>query len=273
MRRATLTPALAPTPAAVPGASTAPLVAHAHDPSGDAVLHTLSRPVSTGAAGVVGGLLLSLLSFGVLPVLLWPLRFAKFVQRQKEDLSQLAKWVSFSTPHPSTKRLSQAVSDIEFRPVLLVIALTICMAMAATFLAVLPGATDPLYLLIGSAFRAPRGHRLPPQAVLPFVWTIGLCVAYVCQWIQVQLHARSVRKLLDVFNEVMIDEGLAPVFLEPVGFAVGPLWLLAGVLLVVLGAPWGVCLMLAGGVQNRYARRVTPRLTSQLAQRVRDMLL
>jgi hypothetical protein len=128
-------------------------------------------------------------------------------------------------------------------------------------------------MLFGSAFRALAEHRPRGLDVLQIVWALGLSAAYFCQWLQVQLHARSVRKLLDVFNEVVIDEALAPVFLEPVGFAVGLLWLSAGVLLIALGAPWGVCFMLAGGVQSRYTRRVSPRLRAQLAQRVRDMML
>jgi hypothetical protein len=136
-----------------------------------------------------------------------------------------------------------------------------------------PTPVDAGGMLMGSAFRALARHRPHGLDLLLVAWGLGLSGAYFCQWLQVQLHARSVRKLLDSFNEVVIDEALAPVFLEPVGFAVGPLWLLAGVLLVAVGAPWGICFMLAGGVQSRYVRRVSPRLRSQLAQRVRDMML
>ena len=253
--------------------------APAHGPSADdgaALVRDLSAPVEPRSPSLVVGLALSFATFGIVPALLWPLRFAKFAHQQKRDLLRLAKWVSLNAPHPATKRLSEAAAGVEFRTILWVLALTCCAALGVVYLAVLPvtrGSPDPWDVLFGSAFRSlsrrhPRGFD-----VLHVAWVLGLSAAYFCQWLQVQLHARSVRKLLDVFNEVVIDEALAPVFLEPVGFAVGLLWLGAGVLLFALGAPWGICFMLAGGVQSRYTRRVTPRLRSLLAQRVRDMML
>ena len=165
---------------------------------------------------------------------------------------------------------------VEFRTILLVIALTVCAALGVVYLALVPtlgAAPDAWDALFGSAFRGLSSHQGTGGSFLYVAWSIGVSVAYLMQWVQVQLHARSVRRLLDVFNEVVIDEALAPVFLEPVGFAVGLLWLAAGVLLIAVGAPWGVCFMLAGGVQGRYTRKTFPRLRSQLAQRVRDMAL
>jgi hypothetical protein len=255
-----------------------PAAAPAHEPSADdgaALVRDLSAPVGPRSPSLVVGLALSFVTFGILPALLWPLRFAKFAHQQKRDLLRLAKWVSLNAPHPATKRLSEAAAGVEFRTVLWVLALTFCAAMGVVYLALLPltNASEPWDVLFGSAFRALATRRPRGLDVLQLAWALGLSAAYFCQWLQTQLHARSVRRLLDVFNEVVIDEALAPVFLEPVGFAVGLLWLGAGVLLIALGAPWGVCFMLAGGVQSRYTGRVTPRLRSQLAQRVRDMML
>ena len=259
-----------PPPAAVP----------AHERSADdgaALVRDLSAPVGPRSPSLVVGLALSFVTFGMLPALLWPLRFAKFAHQQKRDLLRLAKWVSLNAPHPATKRLSEAAAGVEFRTILWVMALTCCAAMAVVYLAVLPATggrvPGPWDVLSGSAFRAMAVYRPRGFDVLHVAWVLGLSAAYFCQWLQVQLHARSVRKLLDVFNEVVIDEALAPVFLEPVGFAVGLFWLGGGVLLFALGAPWGIAFMLAGGVQSRYTRRVTPRLRALLAQRVRDMML
>ena len=268
-----MTSLLAPT-------STAALpAAPAHAASADdgaALVRDLGAPIGPRSPGLITGMALSAVTFGILPALLWPFRFAKFAQQQKRDLGRLARWVSLSTPHPSTKRLSEAAAGVEFRPALLVMALMCCAAIGVVFLALIsgmPAGYDPGKALLGSAFGRLAEYSGPGFALLFVAWAVGLSVGYLCQWVQIQLHARSVRKLLDVFNEVALDEGIAPVFLEPVGFLVGPLWLAAGVLLLVMGAPWGVCFMLAGGVQSRYTRRVSPQLRALLAQRVRDMLL
>lgn len=261
------------TPTAPPAGASLP---EAPADDGAALVRELSAPAGPRSPSLIVGLALAFATFGLLPALLWPLRFARFAHRQKRDLLRLAKWVSLNAPHPATIRLSEAAAGVEFRSVLWVVALTCCAAMGTIYLGMVAGLPDPRGAwdaLFGSAFRGLSDYRGGGAGVLFVAWSIGLCAAYILQWLQIQLHARSVRKLLDVFNEVVIDEALAPVFLEPVGFAVGLLWLAAGVLLIALGAPWGVCFMLAGGVQSRYTRRVSPRLRSQLAQRVRDMML
>jgi hypothetical protein len=102
-------------------------------------------------------------------------------------------------------------------------------------------------------------------------WSGLLTIAYLCHWLQVQLHARDVRCLLDEFNTVALHDGLSPVFLQPIGTGIRPLWAIGAVLLILNSAPWGVAMMLAGAVQRRYTRRAEPAVSGLLACRVRDL--
>ena len=77
--------------------------------------------------------------------------------------------------------------------------------------------------------------------------------------------------MLEEFNTVALHDGLSPVFLQPIGTGIRPLWAIGAVLLILNSAPWGVAMMLAGAVQRRYTRRAEPALSGALACRVRDL--
>ncbi len=98
-----------------------------------------------------------------------------------------------------------------------------------------------------------------------------MAAVFACQWAQVHLHARAVRSFLDQFNRLAIHEALAPTFLPHVGIGLRPVWLVGAAAMIAIGSPWGAVMMLAGAVQRRYGRAISPVVRQSLANRLREM--
>jgi hypothetical protein len=104
-------------------------------------------------------------------------------------------------------------------------------------------------------------------------WTVGLGVAYFIHWLQVQFHAGDVRRFVARFSEIAQAEGVNRVKAESPGLGLRPLWLLAGGILFVWGAPWGIVAMLAGAAQRRYITWSSRNTRADVAHRLRAILM
>lgn len=271
----------APRPAPPPGPRVAPPAACDVPASVASARREPGRliPGSPGA-GVVGTFLIGVLTFGLFPIIAWALRWSGYVAAERRHYHGVAEWLRQHSRHPSVGRFAERVAALRGRPVLSVLAvacsvLTITLFVAA-FVPLGPDAP------IEATYRfLPRTDRLfdfnsgNPTVMLRqsvfLAWSGLLAIAYFCHWLQVQLHARDVRRMLDEFNTVALHDGLSPVFLQPIGLGVRPLWAIGAVLLILNSAPWGVAMMLAGAVQRRYTRRAEPALSGAMACRIRDL--
>lgn len=241
------------------------------------VVHDLSRPIAGApGGGVFTTLLLAVPTFGVLPMLLWPFRWAIYVSIERDQYMALAEWVRLHTRHPASARLVARADALRPNPLLSLLTGGGALGFIVLFMASLGGAYD--LSLLASTYQFVRfeaGDVSFEQAMRHRVflgWTALLAVAGFAHWLQVQLHARRVRRFLDVFNQIALDEALAPVYLPQLGVGVRPLWSLAAVGLILINALWGLPLMLAGAVQRRYTCRAGPTARAALAGRTRDLL-
>jgi hypothetical protein len=68
-------------------------------------------------------------------------------------------------------------------------------------------------------------------------------------------------------------EGVHRARADSLGLGIRPLWLVGGVGMMMLGAPWGVVAMLAGGAQRRYINGTSRNTRADVAQRLRAMMV
>lgn len=243
---------------------------------GLAALRALAEPVRHApGAGVVWTLIVAIPTFGVLPGLWWALGWRKFVAVERRRYLALAEWVKFNASHPAADQLERRARAMgKGSPLLWIV---MCCLMATIVYGFVIGQDNPKFLL-GYGYRwlnAPNAvfwtHPHNADGVEWLIWGwVFLVAAYAVHWSQVQAYAARVRKFLDAFNTVALHDSLAPVFLQPIGSGIRPLWALAAFFLLLAGAPWGIPLMLAGAVQRRYTRHAGPAAGAAVLDRVWD---
>ena len=241
---------------------------------GDDAIRNL-RPRVPGApdGGVIAALFLGLLSFGILPALLWPFHFAGMVQRERANFMQLTQWVQLRFGQRDSARLQNALLRIRFRPLFYLLAGVSCGMLVLAFLFAVRTQAVPLTqeTVVRSTYWHVTVRNFAPSAyqTLFYAWSFYLSAAYLAHWAQVQLYARSVRRFLNEFNEIAMADALRPVYLRPLGVGLRPMWLVGAAILLTIQAPWGIAMMLAGAVQRRYTAHSGPDARAALACRLK----
>lgn len=241
-----------------------------------AVLQSLSRAMGPRWHwGAFKTFLLGVASFGLLPILIWPRRFGDFVTTEQHQLWHLAEWLRLRTGNPQAVALRDRVDRIAAISALTYLSWFIIATVAAVIASHLwnTAANLPDDLLNLTYLFPEQADRSRQQLNVYLVWMIGVSAAYLLHWIQVQAHVRNVRRVVKIFNRLALTEGIATIKLRDAGAGLRPLWLLAAVPLVSFGVFWGVPMMLAGALHKRYVLIVSTDLRSELAFRVRALLL
>ena len=247
-----------------------------------AVLQGLSRPIGAKLAwGVIKSFVFAVASFGVLPLISWTRNFRAYAIAEQQQFLHLAQWLRTHTGHALAKRLEEDAGELRTRAwaswlAMLVLAATV--VLIVTY--VNASGWRPLDVLLAGTFghdyNAPMYRRAWPVAhanQIFLTWCGGLGVAYFIHWLQVQWHANDVRRFVDRFSEIAQAEGVNRVRAESLGLGLRPLWLLAGVVLFMWGAPWGPLAMLAGAAQRRYITWSSRNTRADVAHRLRAILM
>ena len=227
--------------------------------------------------GALISLLVALPTFGLLPAPLWPFTFDRLAAAERRQLRTLAAWVRANSDVPDDGRLVRAIGNGRGAGTLKFLG-AFFLVWGASMALVFASTTTPASEL-DNIFNATYHYRPFANAGgtgrhYAFVlWNVCLAGAYLCHWARVNLHASHVRCFLDEFNRHAIHVTLSPVFLRPVAFGFRPAWAIGAIVLLCLGAPWGVFMMLAGATQWRYAQRAGPEVRAALVDRMREMLL
>ncbi len=247
------------------------------DHLGGATLSSLTRRIGCKESwGVVKSILLGGLSFGILPLILWPMMLRDFIWMERTQLEHLADWLRRNSGHAAAVELPAAARRIRMRRwplwlgALALYVAILSLTVGFTFLA----DSRSLHLIdLTYGFRQQPSHVRRDIFGVFAGWTLALSAGYGFHWLQVLLHAWDVRRFLRKFNEVALYEGLAPISWKYLGVGVRPLWVMGAVAMIVCGGLWGVPMMLAGAVHRRYVNAVSPWTRAALAQRLRDMLM
>lgn len=224
-------------------------------------------------------LLWSTLTFGIAPLVIWPNRLRGLIDDERAQFAHLAEWMRLRSGHPQAGQLVDAAERIQSNFVLLYAPMFIG-AFVATLLIAYVGPTKiPYRQLLDSTFQFGR-HITDGDSQLEqgktnelfTFWSAGLSIGYALHWLQLLIHASHVRQAVRAFNGLAIAEGLPPVR-EPRGVGLRPVWLAAALVMMTANAVWAIPMMLAGGMQRRYASVTGPAVRQAVADRLRELLL
>jgi hypothetical protein len=249
-----------------------------------AILHSLSRRVLGLTWGPLKTLVLGGISFGILPLIVWPRKFARFIAFERQQLWHLVEWLRIRTGEDETAALRDSVRSTGAIPTLWIVPVIMFIILGVNFI---PWLNTPGFnlhaLLFGTYFfdsstsmPLPFHHwgRYFQPAHMPFyrVWTLCLSIAYASHWLHVQQHVSDVHRVVRRMNLIFARQHVPPVGLIGPGIGFRPLWMLAALFGVVCGAWWAIPAAFAGAVHQRYIERSSTRIRAELAQRVGTML-
>ena len=239
------------------------------------LLRTLSERLGTRQSwSFVKTLLWSTITFGVGPLLVWPVSLRKLIASEREQFVQLAEWMRLRSGNPSSGQFVSAAERIQINPVLSWAPTILAVGVGVALISVAGQAVSPFRQLLESTFQLGRTYtQLGPQVSNNVfeVWTVGLTAGYALHWLQLLIHAGHVRGAVRAFNDLAISEGLPPVR-EPRGVGLRPIWLAAALIMMTANAVWAIPMMLAGGMQRRYSAVTGPALRQAVADRLRELL-
>lgn len=248
-----------------------------------AVLQGLSRPIGSSKVswGVLKTLVLGTISFGMLPILAWVKGFHDFAVAEQQQFLHLSQWLGTNSQHPLTPRLESEARNLTPRIWLSILPVLLIFATAGWMGYVIhQSGREPINALLASTYGFEKSHVLDIRVIqfaraqtLFAVWFWGLTLAAVAHWLQVQLHAHDVKRLVSKFSQIVQAEGVNRARADSLGTTLRPLWLAMGVVLFLFQAPWGLPLALAGAAQRRYTTWTSRNTRGEVAQRLRSMLL
>jgi hypothetical protein len=248
-----------------------PIPSDGTDDLGLAVLNALSRPIARKQTPrLLPSAVLALITFGIAPVLRWGRRYVQFVTLEQQQFWHLAEWLRLRLRTPEAAELPDEANRLRPRPVLMVLSVLCVVAVVFEMIHQLRITAMAWYPLMHSTYlfaSEPRGWARHAFAF----WVIGLSLAYALHWVQVKLHAVDRELFLQKLDRAW-GQGTPPMAAAPVGFGLRPLWLIAALGFVALGAWWGVPMMLAGALQRTEIMEASLRDRQALARRLHAML-
>jgi hypothetical protein len=210
-------------------------------------------------------------TFGLLPVLRWGKRFGQFVTLEQQQFWHLAEWLRLHTKSPAAAELPGEADRIHYRPMLTLLSVLCVVAVVVMIYRQLRMTTLSWHSLTYATYLY-AGHHRPWYRDGFLVWGAGLSVAYALHWAQVRLHAADRARFIRSFNHCCVTESIEPITPTPLGLGIRPLWIVAGIGITALGAPWGVPMMLAGAIQRSEITEASLRDRQALARRLYTML-
>jgi hypothetical protein len=269
---------------------------HAADSLSEGVIAALTRKMNPRLAwGPVKTALLGLISGGLLPLILLPQKCQKFINAEQNQLWHFAEWLRLQFPSSETERFQAAVSKLRFRWVLWALSLLLAgCAVAWAWHDLTPVARRPVVLLGPLRVQLPSLVPVTPKFLFSFTarlpavvkqfatvprvliaaegFALLLIAAHLLSLWQVMMHTTDVRNVAGLFNRAAKKHGLEPLVLPNRNLGIDVIWLLATIALMILGAWWGVPMMLAAAAQARYINGEGRRLRLALSARAYNVL-
>jgi hypothetical protein len=274
----------------------------------DDVVDRLSHPVppSSEAAGPFVTVFQCLISFGLLPLLLWPTRWAEFLDSERQDLLDLAAWWRSRVDGADAAKLDKITARFRPRPILMVLP-WLAVGFNVVLMATLFTKGDSLNRLWeltvehatvstsdeqqASTLDLERGYspgwerrnydrslashwqypaHSPLESHLYTVWLTTLCLAYFCQWWAVRSHASAVHSLVRWTNKLARENRFVRIKDDSKKIGLSFLWMVLAVAACSHDAWWSIPMVFAGAFQRRYSMQSSPALRVALAGQARD---
>ena len=243
---------------------TAVATAIAADPA-EPPWNRLGRPSLGIPSTPLATALMAGLTFGLLPAVVWPLRWATFLDRERAGYLDLAHWWRRRVDPAEAQPSDGVLNTLRPRPILVVLP-WLAVGFVATVLGVgayLDGPQHVWAVTYGyhnglDPASWPAGGSTWRNLHSAWLWT--LFAAYAIHWYAVRSHGQAVGDLVRWTNRLTRDNGDRRVRNEAARLGLGPLWVTIAVGACFVHAWWAVPMVLAGAAQRRYADVGTVRL-------------
>jgi hypothetical protein len=251
-----------------------PIPQHRGGPVDDFV-DRLSHASPGRATGPVIAFLQSLFTAGLLPLVIWPTRWAEFLESERHDLLDLAGWWRRRVDSNDAARLDKIVRRLRPRPILMVLP-WLAVAFNLVLMITLIAMGDDLARLRDLTFgRVPVGfvnqsptYEIESRFYLSWVITLGL--AYLCHWYAVRSHVLAVNALVKWTNRISRENKFRHIPLDVLQKGWNPLWIVLAIGLCLMNAWWAIPMVLAGSLQRMYCRKTSPTVRMALASQARS---
>jgi hypothetical protein len=240
------------------------------------IAERLSMSVPARTWGPFSSFILSICTFGILPLLVWPRRWNAFAEYERRQMISLATfWRRRATPMQA-QALDASISQIGPQSIYTIVPILILvfMGMMASIMAVSffhDGRIADDFILRGDFVGLHRYQWWTPEPVetnLHIIWIASLLIGYICHWAAVRSHALAVESLAMQIKGIAGSQGGGS--FVAVSSGLNPLWIVAAVVLCSMHAWWGIPLVLAGAMQRKYMRSTSPRIRRALAEQLMD---
>jgi hypothetical protein len=240
----------------------------------ESLASSLRRPNGMGNGwGLLGTMVMGGLTFGLLPLLAWPIRMRDLFAGEAARLVEICR---FAVPDPTwphrlgLMRAARRTGPIGPFWVLPVLSAAFLIAGAAVFL-LSHGPRSYEHLVEMTYITGQSASLDDPLALLQSVfgvWSALLIGGYLLHFLHVQAHFSAVRRFLVRFNAVLAMSGVPTVPLPRRSIVPSILWIAAGLVLTTFSAWWALPMALAGSYQRRDAYQMHRNLSKVLADRV-----
>jgi hypothetical protein len=270
----------------------------------ESFVQRLSHPVRSESTGAPRALFQTLISLGLLPLLIWPARWAAYLDSERADLLDLASYWRRRVEGKPAVQLDKIVRGLRRRPMLMVLPW-----LAVAFNAFAMGSlllqdrsprqiweltvrhetpTEARTVQVPFARTTWRGehfietepvvlgqHEWPINALevnLHSIWIVGLFLGYLCHFYAVRSHTMTVRSLVGWTNKLGKEHGFTRIKNDVGRPALNAVWVLMAIALCCQGIWWSIPLVVAGALQKRYIEQSSPAIRIALAGQARDGL-
>jgi hypothetical protein len=236
----------------------------------DDFVDRLSHPAPIESTGPFVALFQCLISFGLLPLLLWPTRWAEFLDAERPDLQDLIAWWRRRASPADAAQLDKLSRRLRPRPFLMVLP-WLAVGFNVVLMAMLFTQGDPINRLWDLTFKQARpSNNLPLEKQLYSAWIGTLCLAYFCQWYAVRSHAVAVHSLVQWTNKLGRENQFVRVKINVLSVGLHFVWIVFGIAMSANHVWWSIPMIFAGAMQQRYTSRSSPAIRVALASQARD---
>jgi hypothetical protein len=219
--------------------------------------------------GAVGSFFVSIFTFGLLPLFVWPRRWNVFVQRESNQMISVAEWWRRRAAPEQVGALDACLGKMGPQPFFTIVPMLV-LVFAGIMLLSLVNDGRTMRDLMQMTFNE-RRHLYwmgnPVDMSLHLIWITSLSIGYFCHWFAVRSHAAAVESLA-----ATIDGFAGPKRPRSIACSSGlnPLWIGLAIVFCGMHAWWGIPFAMAGALQRKYVRSTSPQLRNRLVEQLRN---
>jgi hypothetical protein len=208
-------------------------------------------------AGILG-----FLTLGLLPLFRMRKQFRDVIRFERQEMWYFSEFLRARGQSAQAQAIAESSHRLRYRGALDFLGNLCIVAIILVFAKCMDGRynidrlLDRTFLFVGRP-----AYVNAPTILLPYIaWNVGLAIAYLLHFAQVQLHARGLKRALASMRPAgpPQDEG-------------DYRWPIVAVLLGAMGGIWAFFMAVAGGTQRRYVNVISAGSRAAMLQRVHEV--